>query len=938
MGKAMFRLMLQRLLHKKWMAVCLLLGNILLIAVTAGYPMYKNASIDRMMEEEFHNYNLEHYQDVGLITFSMKYLKSDSSSQFTSFQKKVDGMVESLGASQDMAVNVYTLDSSSANMVMKRDDTKDTMKVRLASMTDLEEHITILKGEIFSESQTGDVIEAIVSKNTFIHLGLILQDELTFPNIKDVNGKPITVRIVGVFERSEVEDKYWAEDPSTYVKEVFIPSSIFATNFLESTLGNYNLNGEWYRYVDYTSIEVDQMNSLIKETKNMVRKGSSLKRILEPGYLSVIEGLSEKLDKIKVTLLVLQIPVLVLLSIFLVMISKQMLSMEQNEISILKSRGASKRQIVGMYLMQCTLLSVIASILGILLGMGMCRVIGASNEFMEFVKKEPLEIHLNGEVFLYTLGAVLFSILLTVLPVLRYSRVNIVELKRMRQRKASSLWKTLYLDIILILISMYGYFNFTKNQSSIVKDVMSGKTLDPLLYLCSSLFLLGAALLFVRIQPMILSLLYKLGRKKYQPSLYVSFLQSIRTGTKQQFIIIFLVLTVSLGIYNSTAARTILANSDKNETYLAGTDLIVSEVWSDNSMEREKDPSIPFEYIEPDASKYLALTEAESVTKVLYDEKASFAIDKKKKQSAILMGIHTKEFGETIYFEDGLLPYHINDYLNMLSMDTSYVLVSANFKTKYGYQLQDSITYYDQLGNMNKGRICGFVDYFPTYHSMTYQADETGEVESKDCFLIIGHLSEIQKKCAVTPYQFWIKAKIHDTSFFYPWAEQVNLQVSKITDLSETFQKTRNDSLFQGTNGVLTMCFIIILILCGVGYLMYWILSIRERELLFGVFRAMGMSRKEIIAMLVQEQIMTGLSSVLYGTLAGQIGCILFVPMIQTAYAAANQILPLTFVQEQVDLLKLYMTIAIVLFICIFVLIKIISKMKISNALKLGED
>ena len=40
----MFHLVLQRILHKKWMVASLLIGNILLIAIAVSHPMYQEAS------------------------------------------------------------------------------------------------------------------------------------------------------------------------------------------------------------------------------------------------------------------------------------------------------------------------------------------------------------------------------------------------------------------------------------------------------------------------------------------------------------------------------------------------------------------------------------------------------------------------------------------------------------------------------------------------------------------------------------------------------------------------------------------------------------------------------------------------------------------------------------------------------------------------------
>ena len=43
----------------------------------------------------------------------------------------------------------------------------------------------------------------------------------------------------------------------------------------------------------------------------------------------------------------------------------------------------------------------------------------------------------------------------------------------------------------------------------------------------------------------------------------------------------------------------------------------------------------------------------------------------------------------------------------------------------------------------------------------------------------------------------------------------------------------KNDPVLQGTNGILTVGFIVVLLLCTVGFLIYWILSIQSRALLF---------------------------------------------------------------------------------------------------------
>ena len=64
----------------------------------------------------------------------------------------------------------------------------------------------------------------------------------------------------------------------------------------------------------------------------------------------------------------------------------------------------------------------------------------------------------------------------------------------------------------------------------------------------------------------------------------------------------------------------------------------------------------------------------------------------------------------------------------------------------------------------------------------------------------------------------------------------------------------------------------------------------------------------------------------------------MFVPMIQSAYAAADQVLPLELISDRMDLIRLFAVIAMVIGLCLLVLARIVSGMNISKALKLGED
>ena len=64
----------------------------------------------------------------------------------------------------------------------------------------------------------------------------------------------------------------------------------------------------------------------------------------------------------------------------------------------------------------------------------------------------------------------------------------------------------------------------------------------------------------------------------------------------------------------------------------------------------------------------------------------------------------------------------------------------------------------------------------------------------------------------------------------------------------------------------------------------------------------------------------------------------MFVPMLQTAYAASNQVLPMKLIVNQTDMNRLYVVIAGVMALCLITLITIVFKLNVTKALKLGEE
>lgn len=942
----MVRFIKQKLVHKKWMVVCLLIGNILLAAIASSNPMYQNAALQKTLRSKFSKYVEENNAYPGIFSFhtSMNAGKGQEQ-EFQKMQDTASGAAEYLGVDQTYLINVLGTSKVRGQYVQSRGNTTLTKTMRIAAMTGITDHIHILSGEGYGEQRLADgTIPVIASQRAMSKLDVVLGDEIEFSKLKNGDGSNVKIKITGVFDAGESSDNYWVKSPSSYYIDLFMNPELFREIFIDLEEQKFNVTSEWSLVFDCGNLQPKDVNALVKNTEALrqsIEKTSRYCGVDLLDYLDILREYQTAAKKVTTTLLILQIPVLALLLAFIFMISRQMLDLEQNEIALLKSRGSSKRQIIFIYLMQSVILSAASSVIGVPLGYFMTKALGSTNGFLEFIHRKALHVHLSGSVFLYTLGAALISVAFMALPVIRDANVTIVNVKHKKSSNARNIFSRVYLDVICLAISLYGLYSFTERKGELMKDMMEGEPLDPFLLVCSSLFIISASLVGLRLQPLLIKLVYYIGRKFWRPAFFASFLQIIRTRKKQGFMMVFLMFTVSLGIFNSTVARTILSNSEKGIRYSTGADVVLQQPWEDNSLLMQYYTDLEFTYIEPDFSVYESMEGVKSAAKVYVNDEIITSYSSRTKENEVkttLMAVDTKSFGETISgFQPDLLPVHLNRYLNAIAKRSDAVLLSSNYHTEYGMQIGDTFTYTSDEDVKAEAVVYGFVDYFPGYVKEVHELNEENTLVTKENFLIVANLAQVQQNFGLRPYQVWLKTD-GSTQFLYDYAKENNITFTKFEDVSAKLVEVKNDALFQGTNGILTMSFIIILILCCTGFLIYWILSIRQRELLFGVFRAIGMTRREVIQMLINEQIFSSGISIVIGTAIGLLASKMFVPLVQIFYASTDQTLPLEVVNQPLDMIRLFSIIGIVIIVCMVVLGRLISKINISQALKLGED
>jgi putative ABC transport system permease protein len=376
---------------------------------------------------------------------------------------------------------------------------------------------------------------------------------------------------------------------------------------------------------------------------------------------------------------------------------------------------------------------------------------------------------------------------------------------------------------------------------------------------------------------------------------------------------------------------------------------VVQEQWTRGTY-LDKEKKTHWYYTEGDFERFTSLVgnQCESVTRVIYDDNAVIKAGGDELTGSVLMGINTKEFGETAELQSGLNDEHWFNYLNDLSQVSNGVIISSNLAKKYDLEVGDSINYarYSPLKGHEteeiaapSGTICAIVDAFPGFSQYVYEKNSDGEVEEVERYLVVANYAYVVSAFSQTPYQVWMRLsdKSTYTDVLNALSEE-GVNVVSHEALSENITDMQESPLVLITNGLFSLTFLIAIVLCTVGFLIYWITSIKQRELLFGIYRAMGMGMREINKMLINEQLFSSVLASLAGYGVGAVATRLFVKLVSVVYLPESHNIAVSIVVNPYDIVKLTVVVLFMFVVCFVVIRTILKKMNITQALKLGED
>lgn len=996
----MFGFVINKLKNRKWLNLCLLMGVALFIALFVCHPMFEKGAGNQILDRLFTDHATQQNEFPAQMSREGTYAVADypdSQSvldKLSGYEKKwteyVD--IDKVSAQQLITLsggradtefgginNYFTIGylpelSEHAEVVKSQSDKK---------LTDINDEQNLDKTQADKENTSTDtgIFECSISEKTMDHYGLVAGEKI-YLHVPDGSGKKeISFVISQICREKDINDPYWAKTLSDMGDVIFVSQDVF--DEMMQYYSEDNISYSDFLMLDYRQINTE--NASLYD--GYMEQFKDADKLYNDNIRDTLDGFFTQQKTIKLMLWALELPCLVLLILFIRMISAQILSLEENDILVLRSRGATKLQVFILYLQQSGIIAFAGCVLGIVLGYIMCRAAASTDGFLRFTAKDIGTYKFVWQMLVYAVAAAVIMVLFITVPVWKKSKDAISERSsRGRISKKKPLWEKCFIDVILLALSAYLLYNYNKQKSTLAISVLENRSIDPVMILDNSLFIFAAALLCVRLTGLIILLVDRLFKKHFSPAMYASFLQLKRTRYNQGFLAVFLIMTVAGGIFDANMARTMNSNMEKRIVYNVGCDAIYNEDFR-LRIQYNKDGSVNWMYDEPDFGKYESLKNegiCDGVTRVLEDKRVDISAGSGSVSDAYLMAINTKEFGETAKLQsdqnDDINDAHWFNYLNELAKEPDGVIISSNLAKALGLKVGDSLNYSryvpeavddDQIYASENAKVCAIVKGFPGYERYTYETDAEGNVTEQEKYLIVANYATVVEKFGMTPYSVWMnlsKGKTVDDIVGYLGGENSGDNDIKTTDSSnntsgsmnittdnqnkkvrseiyknltsaqQLIEENKNSATVQITNGMFTLSFILSLIVCSVGFLLYWVMTLKQRELQFGIYRAMGMRMREVKAMLLNEQIFLSFLPLLAGAGIGIAATAMFVRLISIIYLPQKHNIGVNVYIYPSDMLELAGVLFVAVAVCYVVISRLLKSMKIAQALRLGED
>lgn len=318
----MFLIVIRKMLNNKWLFLCLLVGLIIGIAMMSSIPIYTRGILQKMLIKDMENYQIERHTFPGSITINTRlHSMGRVLAKYKDVNNYIRNTIEKMFVVPVIEdVERITMDILRTRPVIQQQVNQKSYSCKVETLSGIEEKVNIVAGRMFSDEKADGVYEVIVSEGAAKELDLLIDREYiiaehTFAGLVSKEEEIFRVKVVGVFAQKDPQDVYWFRNIREFNKSFFMNYDLYKKDFVDTEFDlvtdatiNYAL--------DYHQISIYNIDELLdsfnyfkaweKRTKNRVTFTIPI--------FDILNGYEEKAERLRFTLWMLEVPILIMLS------------------------------------------------------------------------------------------------------------------------------------------------------------------------------------------------------------------------------------------------------------------------------------------------------------------------------------------------------------------------------------------------------------------------------------------------------------------------------------------------------------------------------------------------------------------------------------------------------------------------------------------------
>ncbi|MDF1514452.1 MAG: hypothetical protein P1S60_11640, partial [Anaerolineae bacterium] len=270
-------------------------------------------------------------------------------------------------------------------------------EIRFGAQSDIEDHIGLVAA-VDTPPESG-VLQVMASRQLLDYQGWSLgQSFLLLMEDETPQGRTtvkIPVRISGIWQKKDPDHPYWFFNPTGLLEELLLVQESTYVRQLAPLIAEDIDQALWYQILDGDAFLPSHTDGFLRRLNTTTLRAGNLLPGVELMVAPAAPALRIYQDAARwltVAMFALSVPALVITVIFLGMVVRFMIQRQQAEIAVLRSRGASEEQTLGIAVCQAILMGTASLLAGIPLGRWMTMQLARGRGFMNFSGSTALQL------------------------------------------------------------------------------------------------------------------------------------------------------------------------------------------------------------------------------------------------------------------------------------------------------------------------------------------------------------------------------------------------------------------------------------------------------------------------------------------------------------------------------------------------------------------